>query len=76
MATIRTDDLGQLVRRCPIQEILFKPGSRFGYSNPAFIYLARIVEKITGDPWEVYVQKNIFARWISIGAILVSLPII
>jgi sulfur-oxidizing protein SoxA len=33
----------------PYQELLFEPGSRFSYSNPAFIYLARIIEQITGD---------------------------
>jgi len=51
----------QLVAMMPYQEISFKPGSRFSYSNPAFIYLARIIEKLTGDPWETYIQKNIFA---------------
>jgi len=51
----------QLVAMMPYQELLFEPGSRFSYSNPAFIYLARIIEQITGDPWEIYVQKNIFA---------------
>ena len=51
----------QLVSMMPYQEISFKPGSRFSYSNPAFIYLARIVEKLTGDSWETYVQKNILA---------------
>ena len=51
----------QLVAMMPYQEIAFKPGSRFSYSNPGFIYLARIVEQLTGDPWEGYVQKNIFA---------------
>jgi len=51
----------QLVAMMPYQELAFKPGSRFSYSNPGFIYLARIVEQITGDPWEAYVQKNIFA---------------
>jgi CubicO group peptidase (beta-lactamase class C family) len=51
----------QLVAMMPYQEILFRPGSRYSYSNPAFIYLARVVEQITGDPWEAYVQKNIFA---------------
>jgi CubicO group peptidase (beta-lactamase class C family) len=51
----------QLVAMMPYQEIAFKPGSRFSYSNPAFIYLARIIEQLTGDPWETYVQKNIFA---------------
>ena len=51
----------QLVAMMPYQELLFRPGSRYGYSNPAFIYLARVVEQITGDPWDAYVQKNIFA---------------
>jgi CubicO group peptidase (beta-lactamase class C family) len=51
----------QLVAMMPYQRIHFAPGSRYGYSNPAFIYLARIVEQLTGDPWEQYVQKNIFA---------------
>jgi CubicO group peptidase (beta-lactamase class C family) len=51
----------QLVAMMPYQELLFEPGSRYGYSNPAFIYLARIVEQVTGDPWGIYVQKNIFS---------------
>lgn len=51
----------QLVAMMPYQELLFTPGSRYGYSNPGFIYLARVVEQISGDPWDAYVQKNIFA---------------
>jgi CubicO group peptidase (beta-lactamase class C family) len=51
----------QLVAMMPYQELGFRPGSKFGYSNPAYIYLARVIEAVTGDPWEVYVQKNIFA---------------
>jgi CubicO group peptidase (beta-lactamase class C family) len=54
----------QLVSMMPYQELAFAPGSRFGYSNPAFIYLARAVEALTGDPWAVYVQKNI---WTPLG---------
>ncbi len=50
----------QLVAMMPYQELRFAPGSRYGYSNPGFLYLARIIESITGDPWEVYVDKNIF----------------
>lgn len=50
----------QLVAMMPYMEIQFKPGTRYSYSNPAFVYLARIVQEITGDPWEAYVQKNIF----------------
>jgi len=51
----------QLVAMMPYQTLVFKPGSRYGYSNPGFIYLARVIEQITGDPWDAYVQKNIFA---------------
>jgi CubicO group peptidase (beta-lactamase class C family) len=51
----------QLVAMMPYQELQFKPGSRYGYSNPGFIYLGRIIELISGDPWDSYIQKNIFA---------------
>ncbi len=51
----------QLVAMMPYQELHFRPGSKYSYSNPGFIYLARVIETISGDPWETYVQKNIFA---------------
>lgn len=50
----------QLVAMMPYQQIQFKPGSKYGYSNPAFVYLARVIEQVTGDPWIHYVQKNIW----------------
>jgi CubicO group peptidase (beta-lactamase class C family) len=50
----------QLVSMMPYQELEFRPGSQFGYSNPAFIYLARIIEQLTGDPYATYIQKNIW----------------
>jgi CubicO group peptidase (beta-lactamase class C family) len=51
----------QLVAMLPYEELLFRPGTKFSYSNPGFIYLARIIEQLSGDPWETYVQKNIFS---------------
>ncbi len=54
----------QLVAMMPYQQLLFAPGTRYGYSNPAFVYLARIIEAITGDPWVHYIQKNI---WTPLG---------
>ncbi|MGH7569191.1 MAG: serine hydrolase domain-containing protein [Gemmatimonadales bacterium] len=50
----------QLVAMMPYQELRFAPDTRYGYSNPAFIYLARIIEQLTGDAWQTYVQKNLF----------------
>lgn len=49
----------QLVAMMPYTEILFPPGSRYSYSNPGIIFLGRVIEDITGEEWEVYVEKNI-----------------
>jgi CubicO group peptidase (beta-lactamase class C family) len=54
-------DWSQLVAMMPYQELAFSPGTKFQYSNPGFIYLARVIEEISGDPFEVYVQKNILS---------------
>ena len=54
----------QLVAMMPYQKLHFSPGARFGYSNPGYLYLARVIEKLTGDPWAVYVQKNL---WTPLG---------
>ena len=55
---------GQLVAMMPYQRLHFRPGSRYGYSNPGYIYLARVIEKLSGDPWAVYIQKNL---WTPLG---------
>jgi len=53
-------EYSQLVAMFPFTEILFKPGSKFSYSNPGIIFLGRIIEKLSGDDYEVYIDKNIF----------------
>jgi len=40
--------------------LLFEPGSRFEYSNPAFNALALIIEKVTGKKWQQVVGERIF----------------
>ena len=52
-------EYSQLVAMFPFTEILFKTGSKFSYSNPGVIFLGKIIEKLTGDDYEVYVDKNI-----------------
>jgi CubicO group peptidase (beta-lactamase class C family) len=49
----------QLVAMMPFTEVLFRPGSRYGYSNPGIIYLGQVIERLTGDDYEVYATKNI-----------------
>ena len=52
-------DYSQLVAMFPYTEIRFKPGSKYSYSNPGIVFLGRIIEKLTLDDYEVYVDKNI-----------------
>ena len=49
----------QLVAMMPYTEILFPPGSKYSYSNPGVIFLGRVIEELSGDDYEVYVEKNI-----------------
>lgn len=50
----------QLVAMFPFTEVLFKPGSKFSYSNPGIIYLGRVIEEVSGESYETYIDKNIF----------------
>ena len=50
----------QIVAMLPYTEIHFDPGTRWSYSNPGIIFLGRIIELLTGDDYEVYVDKNVF----------------
>lgn len=50
----------QLVAMMPYTEILFEPGTRHGYSNLGAIFLGRIIQALTGDRIEAYIDKNIF----------------
>jgi CubicO group peptidase (beta-lactamase class C family) len=50
----------QLVAMMPYTEVLFKPGSKYSYSNPGIIFLGRVIEYFSHDDYEVYIDKNIF----------------
>jgi CubicO group peptidase (beta-lactamase class C family) len=49
----------QLVAMMPYTEILFPPGSRYAYSNPGIVFLGQVIARLSGEEWEVYVEKNI-----------------
>ena len=49
----------QLAAMFPYTEIEFKPGSKWSYSNPGIVFLGRIIELLTTDDFEIYVDKNI-----------------
>lgn len=49
----------QLVAMFPYSEILFEPGSKYGYSNPGITFLGQVIERISGEDYEVYMEKNV-----------------
>jgi CubicO group peptidase (beta-lactamase class C family) len=38
----------------------FEPGSKYNYSNPAFNALALIIQKVSGQKWQSFVEERIF----------------
>ncbi|UCE58504.1 MAG: serine hydrolase [Phycisphaerales bacterium] len=41
--------------------LAFKPGEGFAYSNSNYILLGAIIEKVTGQTYQAFVQEHIFA---------------
>lgn len=49
------------LRRAMAASLEFGPGEGFHYSDTGFIILGALVEKLTGEPLDVYVQNHVFA---------------
>jgi CubicO group peptidase (beta-lactamase class C family) len=41
------------------KHLIFEPGQRFEYSNPAYNALALIVERVSGKKWQAFVRNSI-----------------
>lgn len=51
-----------IVIRAMLREKLdFDPGQRYAYSNYGYCLLGRVIEKVTGKPYEKYVQEAVLA---------------
>ena len=42
--------------------VLFRPGSKFGYSGEGFLYLQRVVEHLTGEPLAAFMDRFLMAK--------------
>lgn len=49
----------QVAAMLPYTHIAFAPGSHWSYSNPGYVFLGQVIERLSGDDFEVYVDKNI-----------------
>jgi CubicO group peptidase (beta-lactamase class C family) len=50
----------EIVERFRNQPLLFPPGTQARYSNSGYILLGMVVEKVSGEPYAAFLQKNIF----------------
>lgn len=50
-------DIMKLFKDLPLE---FRPGTKYAYSNSGYFLLGRIIEKVTGKPYEQVVRETIF----------------
>jgi len=60
--SVRTLPRDSLVALFAAKPFAFAPGEAQSYSNSAYFLLGLIIEKVSGLPYEKYVQQNLFAR--------------
>jgi CubicO group peptidase (beta-lactamase class C family) len=49
----------QVAAMLPYTHVAFAPGTRWSYSNLGYVFLGQIIERLSGDDFEVYISKNI-----------------
>ena len=49
----------QVAAMLPYTHVAFASGSRWSYSNLGYVFLGQIIERLSGDDFEVYIDKNI-----------------
>ncbi|WP_336515034.1 serine hydrolase domain-containing protein [Pollutibacter soli] len=60
MVLSHTSGLPNWRKRNDTLRFQYEPGTRFRYSGEGYVYLSKVVEKITGQPIEEYMQATIF----------------
>lgn len=54
---LKQDAFWKMIKDKPLD---FEPGTKFNYSNSGYMLLGYIIEKVTGQPYEAVVRKNLF----------------
>ncbi len=54
--------LDDLINLTMNEELLFEPGEKFAYSNSGYALLGKIIELVSGQSYNDYIQTNIFNR--------------
>jgi CubicO group peptidase (beta-lactamase class C family) len=59
-SSLRFPPMAEMLAAMGTAEVAVAPGSRFKYSNFAFGMLGEVVTRVSGVPYEAYVQREIF----------------
>jgi CubicO group peptidase (beta-lactamase class C family) len=51
--------VAQLMARFRDKELQFTPGSKSAYSNSGYLLLGHVIERVSGKPYDAYLQANI-----------------
>ncbi len=57
---LETRTLADYVKLFGTRPVRFEPGTRMEYSNYGFILLGRLIELVSGEPYESYVREHVF----------------
>jgi CubicO group peptidase (beta-lactamase class C family) len=58
-STISVDSAYTEIKKIPYE---FSPGTKTAYSNIGYYLLAKIIEKVSGEKYAVFLEKNIFEK--------------
>lgn len=53
-------DRDETIKKILDSSLLFSPGKRFEYSNAGYSLLAAVIELVSGQPYEEYLNENLF----------------
>lgn len=60
-STVRPRSIAAYVAMVAHKPLLFRPGSKWAYSNTNYAVLGMLLEKITGEPYAQFLQQRIFS---------------
>lgn len=52
----------ELIGKIAPHQLLFAPGEKTAYSNSNYLLLARIIEKVSGEEYETFMEKRILTK--------------
>lgn len=58
---IKGDDNLAIEYMQTLDTLLFEPGTDYRYTNPTYVLLGRLIERVSGQPFEEYMAEHIFA---------------